>query len=320
MIQLCNRIVLTELCNASCPHCFNADFRKTGSMDVDKLIEFMQLNSVYLRQSELRVMGGEPTLHPRFIDVITEACKHYRIITIFTNGTRMKEITKHGIVVKNHFQGRLHYTINGFVFDPGKFHEYGNLISRMSLHFVVPLDDLDKMIEKITQCMSLSPSVHFILSPDTQADLFDDDILDRYREVWVKAITTIIPELKMRRATYSYDHTLPMCFYTQDMLDELSSHGAEGIHYAKITCCGDTTIGLIDYNFDLYFCNQTRIKIGSLLKNNGDVKTMDEINDMIQSGSRIKTDSIIELSEKCEKCAVVASCKVGCYYNTLAGR
>ena len=77
---------------------------------------------------------------------------------------------------------------------------------------------------------------------------------------------------------------------------------------------------MIDYDFELYYCNQTRIKIGSILEDNGDVKTMDEINIMIQRGSRMKTNSIMELSEKCKECAVLASCKVGCYYNTLAGR
>ena len=79
-------------------------------------------------------------------------------------------------------------------------------------------------------------------------------------------------------------------------------------------------MGLIDYNFDLYYCNQTRIKLGSILKDNGDVKTMDEIINMIQRGSRMKTNSIMELSDKCKGCAVLASCKVGCYYNTLVGR
>jgi radical SAM protein with 4Fe4S-binding SPASM domain len=280
----------------------------------------MQINSDYLRPMELRVMGGEPTLHPRFIDVITEACKHYGLITIFTNGTKMKEITKYGVVVKNHFRGQVRFTINGFVFDPEVFHEYVDFISQVILHFVVPLKGLDKLIEKVTRCRELAPYVHFMFSPDTQVDLFDDDILNEYRKVWVDAVTATIPELKSRNISSSYDHTLPMCFYTQDMLDVLSFHGLEGIHYAKITCCGDTVLGLIDYNFDLYYCNQTRIKIGSILKDNGDVKTMDEINSMIQSGSRIKTDSIIELSEKCKECSVVASCKVGCYYNVLVGR
>ena len=235
MIQLCHRIVLTELCNASCPHCFNADSRKTGSMDADILIKFMQINSSYLRQTELKIMGGEPTLHPRFIDVVTEACKHYRIVTIFTNGTKMKEITKYGVIVKNHFRGQLRFVINGFVFDPEVLHEYTDFINQITLHFVVPLKGLDKLIEKVTRCRDLVPYVHFMFSPDTQVDLFDDNILDQYRQVWVDAVTTMIPELKRRNVPFTYDHTLPMCFYTQDMLDVLSFHDLEGIHFTKIT-------------------------------------------------------------------------------------
>jgi len=320
MIQLAHRIVLTELCNASCPHCFNADARMTGSMDADVLIKFMQVNSGHLKQEELKIMGGEPTLHPRFIDVVIESCKHYGMVNIFTNGTRMKEITKHGVVVKNHFQGKLQFTVNGFVFDPNVFPEYGDLIRRMSLHFVVPLNGIDEMIEKVNQCVKLGPYVHIILSPDTQVDLFDDNILNQYRESWIDVVTTIGPNLWKRNISHSYDHVLPMCFYTQDMLDVISFHDLDGLHFAKITCCGDTHMGLIDYDFELYYCNQTRIKVGSILKDNGDVKTMDEITNMIQRGSRMKTNSIMELSEKCKECAVLASCKVGCYYNTLVGR
>jgi len=289
-------------------------------MDADVLLKFIKVNTAYLRQSELKIMGGEPALHPRLIEIAVEACRHYRLVTIFTNGTKMREILDNRMIVKNHLYGRLKFVINGFTFNPDTFHDYTDSLNYVNLHFVVPLNGVDEVIEKATRCMDLAPFVQFTISPDTQVDIFDDDILNEYRESWIDAVTIILPKLRRRGIPYEFDHSFPMCFYTQDMLDVISFHDLNPLHNVRITCSGDSYMGLIDYNFDLYYCNQTRIKIGSILKDNGDVKTMDEINSMIQSGSRIKTDSIIELSEKCKECSVVASCKVGCYYNTLVGR
>jgi len=320
MIKLDHRIVLTELCNASCPHCFNADFRKTGNMDADILLKFIKVNYNYLKQSELKIMGGEPTLHPRLADITIEACRHYRLVTIFTNGTKMRETLDNKMVVKNHLYGRLKFVINGFVFNPDTLYEYTDSINYVNLHFVVPLNGVDEVIEKAIRCMDLAPFVQFTISPDTQVDIFDDNILNQYRNDWIDAVTVILPKLRRRGIVYEFDHSFPMCFYTQDMLDVISFHDLNALHKARITCSGDSLMGLIDYNFDLYYCNQTRIKLGSILKDNGDVKTMDEIINMIQRGSRMKTNSIMELSDKCKGCAVLASCKVGCYYNTLVGR
>ena len=117
-----------------------------------------------------------------------------------------------------------------------------------------------------------------------------------------------------------------MCFYTQEMLDELhkvpvhhKNSFVDAIHSMKITCCCEVQMGLILPNFDLYFCNQTRIKVGSILDENGEPKMMDEILAMLQPFSPKKTECIKALNPKCRECPVVASCKVGCYYTTLLG-
>jgi len=76
-------------------------------------------------------------------------------------------------------------------------------------------------------------------------------------------------------------------------------------------------MGLIDYNFDLYFCNQTRIKIGSILDDNGEPKLVPEIMETLQKFSCVKTENVKNMSEKCRNCGVVASCKTGCFYNSI---
>jgi len=328
MIQIAHRIVLTELCNGTCPHCFNAEFRKTAEMDADILLKWWSQHRGHhlLTSKRAKLMGGEPTLHPRIIEIMREGCLTYGGVDLFTNGSKMLEISQDPLILKYHMMNTVQYIINGYTFDINKFMEYSPFISNVILHFVIPYkrQEFYEILGKINKCMDLAPFVSFVISPDTQVNLFDDDIQDNYRENWLEAITTVVPRLLDRRIAFNYDHVLPMCFYTQKMLDRLHDtnvydHNAQvdGIHSLKITCCGDVQMGLILPNFDIYFCNQTRIKLGSLLDDNGEPKSVEALTEMLQKYSKIKTESVKQLSPKCKVCPVVASCKVGCYYTTL---
>ena len=132
----------------------------------------------------------------------------------------------------------------------------------------------------------------------------------------VSTALKLIPVLMEKQASYSFDHQLPICFFTQKMIETLEAHHITNINIAG-TCCNCVPLGLIDYNFDLYFCNQTRIKLGSVINQDGTFKSMDEIRDMIKVGPSKKVTGIKKLSNKCKRCVSLATCKVGCYYNTL---
>lgn len=320
MINPVYRIVLTENCNLSCPHCFNSQDRECGVMDADILIRFINENSTKLNSSTIKIMGGEPTLHPRVVDIITEASKYFFKVELFTNGTNMERIVNNSILTKRNFQGILNYTINGFTFNINKFSTYKDYINFIVLHFVVPLNNPEKMVKKLEKCMELSPQVYFLISPDTQVDLFNDSELNSYRLVWVETVSKIIPQLSDRNLPYGFDHKFPICFYTQEMIDVFHKFNVDTIHQQTTTCCGDQQIGLIDYKFDIYYCNQTKIKLGTLLDIDGNPITLEELTDLIQSGSKIKTEQIKKKSDKCMECQALPSCKVGCYYNILKGR
>lgn len=325
MIQVAHRIVLTELCNGTCPHCFNSEFRKTAEMDVDKLVKFWRMNrGPYLADNRLKIMGGEPTMHPRIIEVMQEGCLYFGGVDLFTNGSQMLKIASDPLILRYHLTNVVQYIINGYTFDYDYIKDAIPFLREIVLHFVIPSDveEMRALCYKIENCMSI-PIAHIIISPNTQVNLFDDEIQESYRKVWMEAITRIVPKMISKGIGFDYDHVLPICFYTQEMLDELHYCRYDGnkyldaIHSVKITCCCEEQMGLILPNFDMYFCNQTRIKLGSILDENGEPRKMEDITEMIQRFSSVKTKAIKELSPKCAKCAVVASCKVGCYYTTL---
>ncbi len=314
MIQLNQRFIITENCNASCPHCFNANVRGGGEIDADIFIEYLRKNSDYIRNHYLRLMGGEPTVHPRFADIVEEAAKHVRIVELYTNGLKLKEIVKLHPVMLAHFEDKLRYCINGYTCNFDKIIESQQYIKAVAVHFVVTLDGTYKMLKKFDECLKLFPLTWPVISADSQVNIFDEDVLNRYRKVWMEAVKYLVPKMRDGKV----DHSFPMCFYTQDMIDELAAHGMEGFHMIRQNCCAEVAMGLIDWNWDLYYCNQTRIKIGSILNDEGKPKLMPEILEMInKKGTNIKTEKIIELSDMCRNCLALPACKLGCFYNTL---
>ena len=89
-------LVITERCSLRCRDCSNLmqyyrspmNLRPTELIrDVDRLLSHVDL------LSELRIIGGEPLMHPAFRLIVTELLKRERIgrIVIFTNGTIVPE-------------------------------------------------------------------------------------------------------------------------------------------------------------------------------------------------------------------------------------
>jgi len=87
-------ILLTNHCNRSCPYCF-AKARLTSTektsttplMDMSwedllKVTDFLKRSQI----KEFRMLGGEPTLHPRFIDICKHALENGFDLKLFTNG------------------------------------------------------------------------------------------------------------------------------------------------------------------------------------------------------------------------------------------
>jgi len=314
--ELEHRIVLTENCNASCKHCFNAESRDGNVMDYNLFLQFMEHHSEFLNNFSLKIMGGEPTVHPKFIELTAKACEYYPLVMVFTNGLKLNEILRHPDLMKYHFEGRLGYVVNGFTFDLDKFDEYKNYADVINLHFVFTRNGSDEIVDKAIESLKYNSKVHIKYSADTQVNLFDRKEMIEYRKIWMGAVLKLIPVLMEKQASYSFDRQLPICFFTQKMIETLEAHHITNINIAG-TCCNCVPLGLIDYNFDLYFCNQTRIKLGSVINQDGTFKSMDEIRDMIKVGPSKKVTGIKKLSNKCKRCVSLATCKVGCYYNTL---
>ena len=87
---------ITDACNLTCPMCYaaSAPGRKHLTLDecrraIDRLVE------VEGRAEVLQLSGGEPTIHPQFLDVLDYACAQpIDIVMINTNGIRFARDAK----------------------------------------------------------------------------------------------------------------------------------------------------------------------------------------------------------------------------------
>lgn len=83
-------IAITPICNHACSYCFAQSASKTEPDDSDFMSPALFNKSTdFLLSSDIKnlnILGGEPTLHPHFINFCETAFKKFDSITIFTNG------------------------------------------------------------------------------------------------------------------------------------------------------------------------------------------------------------------------------------------
>jgi radical SAM protein with 4Fe4S-binding SPASM domain len=88
---------ITNVCNKKCVYCFASDTRKEfGQTYMDRGTFLVALE--YVRRSgikEARILGGEPTLHPEFIEFVDVALNQGLDIMLFTNGLMPVKVLEH---------------------------------------------------------------------------------------------------------------------------------------------------------------------------------------------------------------------------------
>jgi radical SAM protein with 4Fe4S-binding SPASM domain len=85
-------LVVARACNLKCPYCFARSYFQSQqraskspfiSMEVfEQQLDFLERSGI----DEIRLIGGEPMLHPQFPELIRRARKRNKHILVFTNG------------------------------------------------------------------------------------------------------------------------------------------------------------------------------------------------------------------------------------------
>jgi sulfatase maturation enzyme AslB (radical SAM superfamily) len=307
------RIALTEKCDTGCRHCFNAASRRGREMDADALIRFIRSIERH-RPHHYLIMGGEPTLHPRIGDILYETGKAPGITNLFTNGNSLDTLFSDRGLLALHARGKLRLTINLHALDLKKLTRFHAMLrpSYTLFHSVVSMRPA-ALSGKMAKILSCNADFRFLISPDTTLNLFDDAIREEYRRIWTDFLVKM--QAAMRKNFAGIDHHLPFCFYTEKMLQRLSRHGLAEPALRQTGCEGHNELGLIQPDFSLYYCNQTPLRLGSLLKNGTPVPYR-EITGMLRKGPGMKKKAIVRSRSGCSTCPSLDQCLAGCYFRT----
>jgi len=86
-------IMLTDYCNQDCPYCFAQEMMSRKGRD----ISFMKFKKAvdYLKRSgvgRIGIIGGEPTLHPRFLQLLDYVVEKGMSVRLYTNGLTSKDV------------------------------------------------------------------------------------------------------------------------------------------------------------------------------------------------------------------------------------
>ncbi len=87
-IPVSGSVALNHLCNMDCCHCYLSDGQRadvnmrSGDAIKNDIKEWVEAGCLYLL-----ITGGEPMLHPDFVDIYRFACEQGLIVTVFCNGS-----------------------------------------------------------------------------------------------------------------------------------------------------------------------------------------------------------------------------------------
>jgi radical SAM protein with 4Fe4S-binding SPASM domain len=90
-----SNLSITTLCNKRCAYCFAGDTRQEDSLPLfmsDEIYEKALDHLVFSGIKQVRLLGGEPTLHPSIITMIDKALKRKFNVLLFSNGLINKKV------------------------------------------------------------------------------------------------------------------------------------------------------------------------------------------------------------------------------------
>lgn len=284
------RVYITEACNAKCPNCFNKENRKEAYMDVEHFVKLC----IYLSKnggSQIKIMGGEPTIHPRFSEIMHIAQSYFHVVSLFTNAsshTLLQYTPRAEDIITYNFKFRRYLNKERLFLDlPGvrnlEIQVTPSVIKEKLFDEIFKIASLDR--ERIIPCFTL----------DCTSNIFKD------RDKIVPVYEYLIAQCRKEGLKFGQDHLIPMCFLTGTKIPMPQSG----------TNCLLNCAGLIDSSYNLRFCNQYSDVLINIFKGDDIISVIDLENTLIS-----KHNEIISRIEKkgCGSCVMFGKyCNGGCF-------
>jgi radical SAM protein with 4Fe4S-binding SPASM domain len=302
-------ILLSEQCNARCPHCINTLQRNQKShMDEEKLkilIEDLLADNF----DNLKLLGGEPTVHPNFLELHPYFQSKFKQVTLFTNALndKIKQIVLRPddyITYNGYFINKSFDTEKFLPRNPAKFLRTIQNVVNTSFDFE-KFKERAVLVRDFFKSAKLEDFYVMALSLDCTEDIFEH--AERLNEILLEVINFSLQN-GIRVQTH---RNAPACFFVNPVLAKLQQNR----HVFRSHTC-DVTYGqaIIDTDFNLKYCDRMPRILGPMFRNKYETIDFEEFKLLMYQGYLWKLDDNYRL--RCKGCKWwLKGCNGGCYAN-----
>lgn len=284
------RVLITENCNANCKNCFNSNYRTTKEISIDNfrnLSEWLSKNGI----TKLKIMGGEPTVHTNFEQIISIAQKYFKTIIVFTNAINDK-IKNINLRESDYITYNAKFINNNFDCSKLLLNQPGYRSLEMQISSDVDVEQMKKQIKFLYESNILTNDkvmINFTLDCVENIFLKNEEITKK----WNKIINYVTNELNLN---YDIDHNIPLCL----------SKNMNIIRDCRL--CNINCAGLIDANLNLLYCNQYPVIIDKINFKNDFCDIINSFNNFFQQKLEINKN------KGCQNCKFfLKKCNGGCF-------
>lgn len=288
------RVFFTENCNADCPSCLNKKFRtKDKFMDIEKYVSLCK----YFNENNvvgIKIMGGEPTLHPDFEYLLEISQKYFQRVSLFTNGMSTKILN---FKPRDNDGINYNFKFSNF-FSKEKF--LLNYPGYRSLEVLVcSTTNATKIIEEIRKIhKETEGKISVMLTLDCTSQIFKE------RESTLPILEEVYLKLSSEGVIVGIDHSLPLC-YVYDTKVPI---------YRKGSFCDTECAGLIDSSCNLLYCNQHHKQLIPLFSGNKIIPFKILENHLSMEYSRQQACVLLKI---CRNCIFYGElCNGGCFVSS----
>ncbi len=302
------RILLTENCNGSCSFCFNKDLRENKDMDTNQAIKLFDRLAIEIKN--LKIMGGEPTIHPDFIMLYEHTQKRFKSVFLFTNALNdvilnIKPREEDAITYNISFINK-NFNFNKILPDYDFVRSFETVVGTKT-----NIDDLlskiNFIIGKFNE-LKIKKRPRFSITLNCMENIFKHkQILNRKWRRLVVSLNDIDPKL------VDFDHSIPVCFWTKESIELFKR---TELPDSLFSTCRRGDYGLINSDFELLYCNQHPIKLANileLLNKNSSTLFFDKLNTILSKAYMEKLIKNLN-TEECKNCMyAITHCTGGCF-------